>query len=57
MTKHGEQLKCDTEGCNQTTPLANMAAAKKVWYFDYHEGKFRDYCPKHHPEIRRNEPK
>lgn len=56
MTKHGEQLKCDAEGCNKTTPTANQASAKTVWYFDYKDGKFKDYCEKHHPLIRRNPP-
>ena len=56
MTKHGDQLKCDTDGCNATAPLATMAAQKTIWYFDYKQGKFLDYCPKHHPTIRRNEP-
>lgn len=54
MTKHGEQLHCDTDGCKAAVPLANLSAAEKVWYFDYKDGRFTDYCPKHHPEIRRN---
>lgn len=56
MTKHGEQLKCDTEGCNATTRL-DQEAKHLVWYFDYSDGKFMDYCPKHHKEIRRNPPR
>lgn len=56
MTRHGENLFCDTEDCKETTSLTNLAAAKKVWYFTVVDGKFVDYCAKHHPMINRTPP-
>lgn len=53
MTKKNDTLHCDTDGCNKTTPLEGQAK-DKTWYFDFHDGKFLDYCPKHHQTIRQD---